>query len=62
MVVTVLFVAVIYPYKYAFDHVDDRLTITAVAIDTIYILDLILQTCTAVEIDNGLCSISLQRL
>lgn len=62
VVVTVLFVAAIYPYKYAFEQADEGLTITAVAIDTIYILDLILQTCTAVEIDNGLCAILLERL
>lgn len=54
VVATVLLVALLYPYKFAFGSLDDELTITAVAIDTIYILDIILQTCTALEVDNGL--------
>lgn len=53
IVATVLFVALLYPYKFAFGSVELELTITAVAIDTIYILDIIFQTCTAVEVDNG---------
>lgn len=54
IVATVLFVALLYPYKLAFAQMELELTTTTVAIDTLYVLDLVLQTCTAVEIDNGL--------
>lgn len=54
VVATVLYVALIYPYKHAFGIVDSALTFRAIIVDTIYILDVIFLTCTAVEIDNGL--------
>lgn len=54
VVITVLFVALYYSYKLAFETMHNQLTIIDVAVDTIYILDIIFQTATAVEVDNGM--------
>lgn len=54
VVITVLAVAVMYPYRIVFGHFPNEATVPGIIITVVYFLDVIVQALTSIEIGNGI--------
>lgn len=53
VVATVMYVAVLYPYRLVFGSFPQHVTVAGIIINCVYILDVIIQTLTSIEAGNG---------
>lgn len=54
VVITVLAVAILYPYRIVFGHFPTNATVLGMIITVVYILDVVIQSLTSIEIGNGI--------
>lgn len=53
VVATVMYVAIVYPYRLVFASFPQHVTVAGIIINCVYILDVIIQTLTSIETGNG---------